>query len=277
MSRRYLVLSGCLVLLGVLVDPPSVRAGGDPLASPTPPAPGRVASPEITGLCPAVSLSEGIQGETHPSDIFSGLDISVPGPKTIEVESSKMSSVPEMEVSLAVPLRRQAPGSVHCGPAALGMAMDYMNLKMGGRNPSTPEIVAFLEERGMIYGWGTGVEELVYAARAYGYPGSRSFNNWTLEDLAEQLKMGNPVVVPLGEKPGEPGHFITIIGISRERSQVACNDPITGKRYLPVAEFLINWEYQGRTGMVVHTNSLATKGYWNLLCLGLLSNFDVFL
>ena len=92
-----------------------------------------------------------------------------------------------------MPLRTQEPGSVHCGPAALGMALDYMNLKMGGRNPSTPELVAFLEERGLMYDLGTGVEELVYAAREHGYPGSlRSVQRYVAVAFPELRRRGRP-------------------------------------------------------------------------------------
>ena len=253
MFRRIFVIGGLILLLSALVGPTTVRAGGDPLASPTPPAPGRVASPEITGLYPAVFLSEGIQGETHPSDILFTPDISVPGLKTIELEPTGKGKPPELDIQLAVPIRKQAPGSVHCGPAALGMAMDDMNLKMGGRNPSTPEIVAFLEERGLMYGWGTGVEELVQAARAFGYPGSRSFSGWTLEDVAEQLKMGNPVVIPLGEKPGEPGHFVVVIGISEDSSRVAVNNPLEGQHEIPSIEFFRKWKRIGHSGILIRS------------------------
>ena len=124
-------------------------------------------------------------------------------------------------------------------------------MKKGGRNPSTPELVAFLEDKGLMYEWGTEVEELGFAARAYGYPGSTSFQDWSLEGLVEQLNKRNPVVVPLGERPGQPGHYVVLTGISSDGEWVIYNDPLTGKGGISLNAFLKKWKVQGNSGLII--------------------------
>jgi hypothetical protein len=239
-------------LSGAFVGPLTVRAGGDPLASPTLPAPEWIAAPEMTGINPAVSESEGNQGESHPSDFYcTAPGISPLLPVCLEVDPTSLGESPQVEWDLAVPLRTQEASTAHCGPAALGMALDFMNLKMGGRNPSTRELVSFLEDRGLMQEWGTGLEELVYAARAFGYPGSRSFSGWTLEQLADELQGGNPVVVLLGEGQDQPGHFATVKGISFDEGRILYNDPMSGIIDIKLDEFLEYWFLKRNSGLTV--------------------------
>jgi len=68
-KKSYLVASSIL-LMAAVSGPALVSAEGDSLASPTPLPPERVTAPEIFGVNPNVVLSEGIQGETLPSDII---------------------------------------------------------------------------------------------------------------------------------------------------------------------------------------------------------------
>ena len=49
----------------------------------------------------------------------------------------------------------------------------------------------------MMYDFGTGVEELAYAAQSFGYRGSYAFHDASLADLAGQLASGSPVPGPM--------------------------------------------------------------------------------
>ena len=68
---RRIVCQGLFIFVMVAAAVPDVVAAGvDPLASPTPQPTSRIAAPEIIGINPVVAMSEGNQGDTHPSDIF---------------------------------------------------------------------------------------------------------------------------------------------------------------------------------------------------------------
>ena len=56
------------LVIAAVFDAQVVLAGVDPLASPTPQPTKRIAAPVIIGINPVVQLSEGNQGDTHPSD-----------------------------------------------------------------------------------------------------------------------------------------------------------------------------------------------------------------
>ena len=72
-----------------------------------------------------------------------------------------------------------------------------------------------------MYDWGTGVEELAYAARYFGFQGSYAFHNWNLEQLEGELKLGNPLILGLGRAGQQgPGRFVTLTGISLAENRV---------------------------------------------------------
>ena len=77
MINKLGLLAITLLCLGAVNGPSLVSAERNPLASPTPRPLGRITAPEISGVNPEVDLSEGKQGDTHPSDIFSPLDLKV--------------------------------------------------------------------------------------------------------------------------------------------------------------------------------------------------------
>jgi len=110
-----------------------------------------------------------------------------------------------------------------------------------------------------MYEFGTGVEELAYAAQAFGYRGSLAFHDWSLAELRAQLDAGHPVVVALGTNGEEvPGHFVTVTGISADGEWVAYSDPAFGERVVPAGEFLAQWELQGNSGVVVGREAPST-------------------
>jgi hypothetical protein len=177
------------------------------------------------------TLSEGDKGEIDPSGMLTDLDIEVPllaePPYYVEVAPLAEESAPVPVHSLAVPQRYQELGGVTCGTAALGMALEFASLGEGGSAPSTEELVDGLKRAGLLYeGVGTGVEELAYLARQHGYQGTYAFHDWDMDQLQAQLDQGRPVVAALGANgAGQPGHFVTVTGISADGQWVSYNDP----------------------------------------------------
>jgi hypothetical protein len=82
----------------------------------------------------------------------------------LEGDSSNGADAPVF-AGLDVPMRYQDPGDVSCGIQALGMALDGL----GGGAPESSAMLGFLQKNGMMYDFGTGVEELAYAAQSFGY------------------------------------------------------------------------------------------------------------
>jgi hypothetical protein len=145
-------------------------------------------------------------------------------------------------------MRWQEPADVSCGVQALGMAFDGI----GGDTPSSPSIRNFLEDQGMMYDFGTGVEELAFAAQNFGYKGSIPIHGWGLDQLRDELSSGQPVVASIGVNgAGQPGHFVTVTGISPDGKWVSYNDPTLGKQTIPADEFMQLWGEQGYSGVAV--------------------------
>jgi hypothetical protein len=156
-------------------------------------------------------------------------------------------SIPDF-ANLSIPMRYQTAGDVSCGVQALGMALDGINSSA----PTSNSILGFLQDQGMMYDFGTGVEELAHAAQNFGYAGSLPFHGWSLDQLSATLAEGKPVVVALGANgEGEPGHFVTVTGVSPDGRWVTYNDPTLGKQVIPVEEFERLWALQGSSGVSV--------------------------
>jgi predicted double-glycine peptidase len=158
---------------------------------------------------------------------------------------------------IPVRMRTQDPADVSCGVQSLGMALEAL----GGSAPTSDALLGFLLDNNYLYDFGTGVEELALAARSFGYAGSLAFHGWSLAQLQAELAAGRPVVVDLGANgPDEPGHFVTVTGISPDGSRVAYSDPILGERIATTAEFLALWNLQGDSGVAVATTPPAPPG-----------------
>ena len=271
--NQYLVLGFFLSL--TLIAPSSVYAGQEP-----PPDPGRIEPPPITGLNTGGTLSEGDMGEVTPSGTLSNVDLAIPEfPGSPEYVEPAIESIdqPTVKHSLSVPLRSQEPADVTCGAAALGMAMDFTTLNGNPAAPSTDQLAADLQNAGLLYeDIGTGVEELAYLARNHGYRGSYAFHNWTLEQLAGQLEAGHPPIVALGANgASQPGHFVTVTGISEDGSWVRFNDPILGEKTLSATDFLRLWSLQGFSGLVARAQPLSTAQDPMLPWMGLFGTLSV--
>ena len=73
MFRKALCVYIFVLFMAAVAYPEGVSAGVDSLASPTLQLSERIAAPEIIGVNLMVLMSEGNQGDTHPSDIYSPL------------------------------------------------------------------------------------------------------------------------------------------------------------------------------------------------------------
>jgi len=266
MSRKLLFIGMIFaLLLAAAVTPISVRAEGDP-----PPIPEPVKPPWITGKNPLVSISSTAEEDLTPSgiiDYWQGVEVPLLAapPSYVDLEPQINLDSPPSVRSLAIPQRYQDPSDVTCGAAALGMALEFLSLKGEGQAPSQGTMISALKNSGLLYETGTGVEELTFLARQNGYRGTTAFHDWTLEQLGGQLAAGRPVVVSLGANPSstlraggenQPGHFVTLTGISEDGSWVSYNDPVLGKQTVSVADFMKSWNLQGNSGLVVQKEPL---------------------
>ncbi len=112
----------------------------------------------------------------------------------------------------------------------------------------------------MMYDFGTGVEELAYAAQNFGYKGTIPFHNWDLSDLQAELSEGRTPVVAIGSNgAGQPGHFVTVTGISPDGKWVSYNDPTLGEQTITAEEFNRLWGLQGNSGVAVRKTVLASE------------------
>jgi hypothetical protein len=208
--------------------------------------------------CPAappqsveVDLGTGTSDEGRGAASVTGAlaPLQVPAPSFVAPEPLRSPAVGEPTFnSLDLRLRYQGPDDVSCGVQALGMALEGL----GGSPPSSAALTDFLHGQGMMYAFGTGVEELAHAAQSFGYKGALPFHGGSLEQLRSELAAGRPVVVSLGVNgEDQPGHFVTVTGISPDGNWVSYNDPTLGKRVVSSETFLRQWKAQGMSGVVV--------------------------
>lgn len=244
MGKKIFLCCVMVLLMEAAVDPLEVFAEGDPLASPTPRTTQLVAAPVISGVNPQVTLPEGDLGDINPSGG------SFPqGPFLLGDE------VPPTFLDMALVATGNLPGllgeDVSCGPAALAEALRLLKKDSYHGVPDARELEYFLREWGLMYTWGTGVEELAYAAKSYGFPGAQAAYNVSLQELVRVLEEGNPLIVQLGVNgPDRPGHFMVLTSISSDGNWITCVDPRQGTLQFSREEFSTLWELQGRAGVV---------------------------
>ena len=245
---RTLTAAALFAALFVLALPAHADCGdGDPTCLLEPPVSVEIRTASTSG---DASVTAADSGALTP------LDFTVPMPLPRRVEALSVSadsepnstdSIPDF-TSLSIPMRYQAADDVSCGVQALGMALDGID----GSAPTSNSIQGFLQDQGMMYDFGTGVEELAHAAQNFGYTGSLPFHGWSLDQLNTILAEGKPVVVALGENgAGEPGHFVTVTGVSPDGHWVTYNDPTLGKQVISAKEFERLWGLQGNSGVSV--------------------------
>jgi hypothetical protein len=225
---RSLALAAALAAAFVL---PAGAAGclpGDPACVPAPPS-----SIQVN---PDPALGDGAVANVSAAGSLVPLEFVPPAP-AVAVEPLAPALAPSFP-TLSVPQRYQDASDASCGVQALGMALSALP----GSPPTSPALIGFLQGNGMMYDFGTGVEELAFAAQSFGYKGAVPFHGGDLSTLSSELAEGRPVVVSLGANgEGQPGHFVTITGISPDGEWVSYNDPTLGEQVLPAAEFQSLW------------------------------------
>ena len=259
MSRHLFVLSlSCLLLIFTAFTPHAASAEGEPTPEPVQP-------PWITGQNTEVTTGSEPAIASEPAGVV------VDSPELVGLAPQDEVALSGKLVQLAVPQRTQDPDDPTCGAAALGMALEFLSFTEGGESPGTETLIKDLDSSGLLYDTGTGVEELAYIARAYGYRGASPFHGWTLEELAGELAAGRPAVVSLGlNGEDQPGHFVTVTGMAADGSWVTYNDPVLGEQTLSGEEFLAAWGSQGYSGLTVQKGALAAASDLLLPWLGLL-------
>lgn len=207
--------------------------------------------PQSVEVDPDSVEAEGVQTELDDPGALEGIESDLPGdgPTFIDpVPLAPRSDPPPIFTQLEIPMRWQQPSDVSCGVQALGMAFEGL----GDGSPTSPAILDFLQSQGMMYHFGTGVEELAFTAHNFGYVGSVPFHEWDLAQLQAELAQGRAPIVTLGANgPGLPGHFVALTGISEDGSWVSYNDPILGKQVVTMEEFIRLWALQGYSGVAV--------------------------
>src|SRR3990172_7507555 len=150
---------------------------GAPVCLPQPPGSVEVNPGPATGDLgfDRLSLGQvGSPGRLTPIDAVIPMPLAV-APLALSPAEASGDAAPDFD-SLSVPMRYQDPSDVSCGIQALGMAMDGLGIGA----PESSAMLGFLQNNGMMYDFGTGVEELAYAAQSFGYKGSYAFHDATL-------------------------------------------------------------------------------------------------
>jgi hypothetical protein len=263
-SIRIVIVLTLLSALFVFVAPGWAQdPDGEPDGPIDPPQSRQVSNHSISG-----EATDTAEGHGNISPIESS--VPMPLPKTIENDllpapeslndvspSSSSSAVLPSFDTLPLPMYHQDPEDVSCGVQALSMALSGLE----GSAPNPNALLNFLSGQGMLYDFGTGVEELAYAAQSFGYAGSLPFHGASFVDLESMLDQDLPPVVALGSNgAGEPGHFVTVTGISPDGEWVAYNDPALGRQVLRASEFEQLWTLQGHSGVFVASEVKSADG-----------------
>jgi predicted double-glycine peptidase len=267
MGKKILLCCVIVLLMAAVAGPLNVFAEGDPLASPTPRPTQRITVPVISGVNPWVTLPEEDLGDITSSGSFTLQDPFLTGgvapPSFVDLVPIELNTAPGLPA-----------GDESCGPAALAQALDILSRDNSRQVPDASELEEFLRERELMYTWGTGVEELVFAARSFGYSGARAVHHWRLDELIHELLKGKPLVVPLGiNGPDQPGHFVVLTGVSPDGEWIECSDPRLGNFRLSRDEFTSFWELQGQAGVIL-ANALPANTDPMLPWMGLLSTLS---
>ena len=258
---RVLCLAALIAAVFVLAAP---AAAGCPASDPgchlTPPQSQQVNPFPITGGVRVTSLEDSgallVTAFTSPLSLGAGSPVAAQPAFIDPVPLRSNAGAPDFP-TLDVRQRYQDPSDVSCGVQALGMALDGL----GSPGPASPALLDFLQGQHMLYDFGTGVEELAFAAQSFGYADSLPFHGGSVALLQSELAAGRPVVVDLGANgDGQPGHFVTVTGISPDGNWIAYNDPILGKVVAPMNDFLSQWALQGNSGVTVGPSAAGVAG-----------------
>jgi predicted double-glycine peptidase len=143
---------------------------------------------------------------------------------------------------LPVPLISQS-SSWTCGSAALMATLVYFGVYDDPQSRLDTELAASPEN-------GTRVRDIVAVARRFGL-GADARTGLTLDDLKRDLMAGAVVIVALqawaaGEvadwrSDWEDGHYVVVVGVTRDRVYVMDPSVRTGYAYLTRDQFLDRW------------------------------------
>jgi uncharacterized protein YvpB len=135
-----------------------------------------------------------------------------------------------------------------------------------------PESAFVGDINGKICNTGYGVHWGPVAEAANNWTQAEAFSGWTLEQLINELKSGNPVIMwgtlPVGNLHNYSWHtpqgkyiqtyrethvrlIVGFIGEPENPTKIILNDPLSGKLYWDTAYFLKNWQAFNFSGVVV--------------------------
>jgi ABC-type bacteriocin/lantibiotic exporter with double-glycine peptidase domain len=159
-----------------------------------------------------------------------------------DVAAARIAADPSWQVVHGVPFVEQRTGR-DCGAAALAMVVSHLGAPM-----SAAEVAALVPPGDD----GIAVGALRDLARRFGL--EAFVISGTVEDLAEQVWLGRPVVVGL-EKPLARGrsapHYEVVVGLNREKRLVLSLDPARGLRENTVDGFLSEWTPAKKVALIV--------------------------
>lgn len=198
----------------------------------------------------------------------------------------KLAIKPQATIKLNIPFHRQE-HSLSCEFATLRMTLLYRGIDvpeseliLGIGFDSTPKndnvwgnpsmaFVGNIDGKMMVDGYGVHYQPIVNLANKY--RPTKEFINWSLQDLAEEISSGNPVIVWGFVGNGKKISWIssdgtTIEAINGEHTRVAIGfagpkelpkgffllDPIYGEIYFSSKKFLSNSQPFGNIGVIVY-------------------------
>ena len=248
-TKPVLLLTAAAALILAAV-PMVVNAEGGP--PPPQPTPIRIDPPLIRGVNTHAAGEEVEQTDLAPSEFSAGSTFS-----TALLEAP--AYLPHLTLPPAgrnVPSHSTPAADVGCGPRALAGVLEALE---GQEAPTGDQLLADLRGRGLLYEWGTGVEELAYLARLYGFSGSLPFHGSDLDQIKVLLEQGIPVIAALGDGGDDgPGHFVTVAGFSEDDEWIWVDDPSLGLRPLRREAFKSAWAAQGNAGLQVSRERTAS-------------------
>lgn len=183
------------------------------------------------------------------------------------------------EVNLSVPFTPQVPpgdwtNTKNCGQTSSAMIYAYFGF-YDHTPPVANDITAINNWLSDTYnddrfkesnGWYTSASQLANLARGFAnFTQSYNSNNWTLEQLRQEINAGHPVIIAVYTRmdpSSTTGHFMVLKGFRTDPSNnithVIVNDPgktLGNNNVYDVATFINSWQRQNRAVVVVQSSS----------------------
>ena len=167
-----------------------------------------------------------------------------------DVDPAKLAREPGWLLLRDVPYVAQR-GETECGAAALGMVVGFWT----GETPQT--VVAAFQP---VPATGIAAERLRDTARARGL--AAFVVEGELQDLANELKAGRPVIVGLSKPQSRDrvlNHYEVVIGIHADRKLIVTLDPQGGWRQNSLEGFYREWKIAGFVTLVISAQTQAAR------------------